>query len=520
MSKYFLSQLSNTVCRLGHNKGRKFRLLSVLQAHVSRYHVIIPSERNLLNLQTYKCTECIHDNNTVANLLTCRFCGHYKTITSVSASAKKFKETENKYAHTVLERNPIYSATLASKDYFLGTEAISDDGFQNIVTKDWSNESAESAFVIFKKMSLYASKKQHSISEEKFDGLVKVLVEKCSQLNDDELIGILACLRKWFPTEKATSRNYFELWNAVDRQCLLRMKKWDRNKLLFVADHWYLLHLGRLSEFMWHCTARLSRRPEKLTASQLVQCMFYINICRKFPTHISVYDFEYSLQNCLDKLTLDDLGILAMGFFKSEKPIRSQTLVTEIMRRIVNSVDTIHEITLAALLKVIRYSLQPTHSDMLFVLMDKLIAQIDRLSQLCCTHIALVGTNIHLYHEETMNRIVQRFVNEIRLARLKDLERLAFALSLFNFEHRLEPSIYKLIGEELCRRERTQEIQQYPRCLTCCLHYLSLQKIFLTEEISRVLDKSFIQDVYGIASIITAITILIVTVIIIINTGL
>lgn len=508
MSKYFLSQLSNTLYWVGHNKGRKFGLHSVLQARKSRYHVIIPWERNVLNFQAYKCIECTLDNNAVANLLTCKFSGLYRTITNLSTSAVEFRQNENEYAHTVLERNPVYSTTLASKDYDVETEVISDDDFQNIITKDWSNESAESAFVSFKKISLYCSKKQHSISEEVFDELVKGLVEKCSQLSDDELIVMLACLRKWSPAEKASSRNYVELWNAVDKQCSLRMEKWDRNKLLFVADHWYLLHLGRISEFMWHCTVRLSRRPEKLTAPQLVQCMFYINIRRKFPPHLSVYDFEYSLQNCLDQLTLDDLGILAMGFFKSEKPIRSQTLLTELMRHIIKSVDTIHEITLAALLKVIRLSLQPTHVDMLFVLMDKLMPHIDRVSQLCCTHIALVGTNIHLYHEGTMNKIVQRFLNEIRSARLKDLERLAFALSLYNYEHKMEPSIYKLIGEELCRSERTQEIQKFPKCLPCCLHYLSLQKVYLTEEISKVLDKSFICDVYGMASIIIAATIL------------
>jgi hypothetical protein len=134
---------------------------------------------------------------------------------------------------------------------------------------------------------------------------------------------------------------------------------------------------------------------------------------------------------------------------------------------------------------------------MLFVLMDKLMPNIDRLSQLCCTHIALVGTNVQLYHEGTMNKIVQRIVNEIESCWLKELERLAFALSMYNYEHKLEPSIYNLIAQELCRSERTEEIKLYPKCLPCCLHYLSMQEVFLKEEISKVLDINFIHDVYG-----------------------
>lgn len=493
MLKYFLFRLPNTLYRVHYIKTRKFGLLTRLHPHKG-YHVAMAWGRSYLNFQTYKYIPLA--NNFLANILTCQVYGQFKTVITNSSKIKK-DLTENAHAHAVLESNPVYRATLAPKGCSVETEEISDDEFQNMTRKDWNSESAESVFSGFKKMLVFSSKKQHLVDEETFDGVIKALTHKCSQLNDNDLIGILACLREWPPAEKPYSKHYVELWNVVDKQCLLRMEKWDRNKLLFVADHWYLLNLGKISEFMWHCTVRLSRRPEKLTSSQLVQCMFYINVRRKFPPHISVYDFEYSLQNCLDQLTLDELGILAMGFFKSEKPIRSQTLLTELMRRIINSVDTIHEITLAALLKVIRYSLEPTHAEILFILMDKLVPNINRVSRLCCTHIALLGTNIHLYHEGTMNEIVKRFVDEIESSRLKDLERLAFALSLYNYEHKMEPSIYKLIAKELCRSERAQEIQQHPKCLSCCLHYLSLQKIYLNEEISKVLDESFIRAVYG-----------------------
>jgi hypothetical protein len=74
---------------------------------------------------------------------------------------------------------------------------------------------------------------------------------------------------------------------------------------------------------------------------------------------------------------------------------------------------------------------------------------------------------------------------------------------MYNFEHKKEPSIYKLIAQELCRSERTEEINKYPKCLSCCLHYLSLQGIFLKEEISKVLDINFIHDVYGMLDYVT-----------------
>ncbi|XP_069675089.1 FAST kinase domain-containing protein 5, mitochondrial isoform X1 [Periplaneta americana] len=438
-----------------------------------------------------------HGKVFLARLSSCNALDYFRTSSTYSSFSTHSKVSENEFAYLVLKRNPAYANTLAPTISSSELENVSEDEFCDLVKKEWAIQSAENVLLGFKKLSFYSDKQRQSLSDEKYNALSEALVSKCSLLNDDDLISVLGCLRKWSIQNSAKAKNYVELWNAIDKQCYVRMEKWDRNKLLFVADHWHLLYLGRISDFMWHCTTRLSRKPEKLTPQQLVQCMFYINVRRKFPPHVSVYDFEYSLINCVDQLTLDELGIMAMGFFKSEKPIRSQNLLHELMRRIVNEVESIHEITLAALLKVIRYSLQPVNADMLFVVLDKLLPQIDRLSLLCCTHIALAGTNTQLYHEGNMNKIVQRYSKEIQSTRLKDLERIAFALSLYNYEDKGKPSIYDLIAEELGKNERNEEIKSYPRCFVCCLHYLSLQKIFLKEHISRVLDKDFIRETYG-----------------------
>ncbi|KAJ9588112.1 hypothetical protein L9F63_018521 [Diploptera punctata] len=410
--------------------------------------------------------------------------------------AKHFVENENKYAYSVLKEIDVYRGTLGYT-HLMDEYTLSDQEFNDLCCVDWCNESAESIYLGFKKLSFYSSKNPQTISDEKFNGIVKAIVEKCAQLKDEDLIDILACLRKWSPTVSVNSSNFVNLWKAVDDQCVSRISEWDRNKVLYVADYWYLLNLSSFSEYMWRTIIRLTRRAHNLTPAQLVQCMFYVNARRKFPDIVTMYDIEYSLEKCHDQLSIEEIAIIAMGFFKSKKAISNQNLVIGLMREVMNNIDSIHEIALTALLKVIRYSLVPTSGDSLLPFLDKLTNQVDRLSLMACTHVALIGTNIHVFHKDTIDKIVNRFYNEIKSCRLKDLERVSFALSLYNYKHDKVPSIYDLLAEEICNSDRLEEIEKHPKCLPCCLNYLSQNGIYLEQEISKVFTKEFLVNAYG-----------------------
>lgn len=51
--------------------------------------------------------------------------------------------------------------------------------------------------------------------------------------------------------------------------------------------------------------------------------------------------------------------------------------------------------------------------------MDLLVDKVDNVQMICCTHMALLGTNLLIKHEELLKRISQRVVNEISRARIK-----------------------------------------------------------------------------------------------------
>lgn len=51
--------------------------------------------------------------------------------------------------------------------------------------------------------------------------------------------------------------------------------------------------------------------------------------------------------------------------------------------------------------------------------MDLLVAKVDKVNLMCCTHMALLSTNVLIRHEELLKKISQRMVNNISQLRAK-----------------------------------------------------------------------------------------------------
>lgn len=133
-------------------------------------------------------------------------------------------------------------------------------------------------------------------------------------------------------------------------------------------------------------------------------------------------------------------------------------------------------------------------------MLDALIPEIDRLSILCCIHIAILGTTIQVIHNDSLKVISQKVVERIANideVRLKDIERILLALTMGNYDPKTNPDIFNAINEELHKDDRLPEINQYPRSFVCALHLLTINNIYPKELINRVLDTDFIVDVYG-----------------------
>lgn len=83
--------------------------------------------------------------------------------------------------------------------------------------------------------------------------------------------------------------------------------------------------------------------------------MFYANTSRKFLPTLPMYDIEQEICSYYNDLSIRELGIVSLGFFKTQTPIRNQELVKSLYHSVNNKITEINSVELAAFLKVSFY---------------------------------------------------------------------------------------------------------------------------------------------------------------------
>ncbi|XP_063231081.1 FAST kinase domain-containing protein 5, mitochondrial [Bacillus rossius redtenbacheri] len=408
---------------------------------------------------------------------------------------KFFAEKENDYAHFVMESNASYSQTLY-KRRLLEHNSLCDGDYIKYIRSDWSNSSPSELLSAFTDITHYCAARSKPITDPELTNLSKAVAEKCVDFSDEELLKCLECLTHWPETESLKSVNFVDVWSALDKACLSRIKVWNAKTLLYVADIWYSLHLSRISKYVGECIWRLGRKVRHLSPQELVQCMFYMNSSRKFKVPSSMYEFEFYIEQSIEKLSVDELSIIAMGFFKSKTQIRSSRLLSCMMQKTGEKINTVNEVSLCSLMKLFRYRLPLLLINDVKELLDKTVPNISRLSLLCCVQIALVGSPVQLFHRQIITAVVQRFLDELPTSRLKDIERMIFVLTLFNYVPECAPDFFEQVTAEIQNSTRESEIHQYPRNLAYCLNYLSFKGIYLTDLLHKVMSQQFIEETY------------------------
>lgn len=404
---------------------------------------------------------------------------------------KMYMEHENSYAFGVME-NKGYTMSLTSEQYY---ESLPKEQADNLLREDWSKKSPQELFDIFPKFGMYCVENDLSIANKIFDSYIDNLTDNIKFASDKELETLFQSFERWPPTESVKTRNYIEVWAALDDECLNRLAKWEYDTCLSFAALFYKLNIVRISDFMNKLLLKLASKAKHLTPAQTVQTLFYVGIQRRAP--IDMHNLEVQIHEKFAEFTLDDLAIIALGFFKSRTPLRDPELVCKIIKKIVENATDVHEVSLAALLKVIRYSLKIDYYGDLNKLLDTLKPEVSRLSVMCQVHIALVGTTTLTLHEQCLNNIAESVGNRIKEARLKDLERLALTFGIFNYRPSGTECFLQKIIKELRDPERASEIVKFGRAFACCVSYLGHLQIYPEDLIAKCLDPTFLELAYG-----------------------
>ncbi|XP_033171937.1 FAST kinase domain-containing protein 5, mitochondrial [Drosophila mauritiana] len=414
--------------------------------------------------------------------------GRQVCTTSVS-QARIFADRENQFAHGILMDSLKPYAILRPRDS-AWQELPASEGFM----RPQPDASAAELYADFLGLVRHCNRMKLQISDSLYEAFTRCFCEQLHRLTDEQLLGSLSALAELPVPESPKAKNYMEIWNTLDIECCRRIERWSSEQLLLVSDAWYRLGLVRIGEYVWLALKKLGRKLRKLPPEQLVHSMFLCNLLRR-PV-FEMFDFELNLARCVDQMTLPELGVMAMGFFKTQTPIRNPELLTQLYQRLDSELDTVEDIVLVALLKVLRYSSKLPQVEPLKQMLSALESQVDRVSLLTCLHMALLGCELQTCNDALVERILLRFERELETARLKDMERICLVMALFNIT--TKSGVERRLAERLpdLLRQRMEEILRHPRCFSNCLQFLTMRGVYDLELLGVALEPRFLKHAY------------------------
>lgn len=326
----------STLLRLGCDNGNHTRqVLGMLAKH----------KRSTSSATLIDSTEV---QEFAASTATATANGTATATATVTVGPKKIRENtyahnlflnSSKYANTVMRPNTTYA-------YVTNEEAL------KILEQDWSSMTSAEIVSAVKRLSYnirYSDTKLDPLEYAKAFNTLNI-----KELTDDHLIIVMQHL---VPFSNRTSWNFYEnLRKRIDRECMIRFSRLPIEKTLYLCDILYQMTPKNSNDFssqyIWYSIKQLGNKPQKLSPQHLVQILFFLNIYRKPP--INMYEFEYRLEQCINDLSINELAIATLGFFKTSTKLRNPALVNYIIERTTAEIDIVDTVSIAGIIKLVR----------------------------------------------------------------------------------------------------------------------------------------------------------------------
>lgn len=422
---------------------------------------------------------------------------HIRTFKVTSTCFKKiFRETENETAYQVLKDLNI-NTIIKENDIDRLLVKFDINVASNFLDKNWHTVSIDDLMQGLFDVVSYCRKTEVQISDTKFDSIVDAITERRYEFTDNQLMDLLKSLMILPETPTKHTRNFWDIWLAIEEVNVDRMSDVNYPKRFLIADHYYRLNLGRTTHYTYRTLVHFGRHARTLPKDQLLHMIFLLNIMRK-PLE-NMVDVEKNWIKLVDDMSIQENALMCMGFFKTQTRIKDPELVAKLYEKLRENLNTIESIPLVNCLKALRYSSRLNEQYIIMDLLDAIIPEIPRFSLLACIHIILLGSDIQQCHETSLTIVVKRFISELKSARIKDIERVCFVMGLYDFRtsEGIEKKLCEMVCDEL--QERVDEIAKYPKCLSMTLSYLALiGNGYVTKDLLNIcLNPDFLRLAYG-----------------------
>ncbi|XP_011880292.1 PREDICTED: FAST kinase domain-containing protein 5 isoform X2 [Vollenhovia emeryi] len=403
----------------------------------------------------------------------------------------KGKIAENTYAHNLF-LNSLKYANIVMRPKTTHAYVLNDEALE-ILNRDWSSMTSAETTSAVKRLSYNLCNNNSRFEPLKYTKTFNGL--NVQELTDDDLMTTMQHLAP-FSSHLGAYDFYTDLCSQIDRECMTRFLRLPTEKMLYLCDVIYQMLPRKsinqyYSHYIWYSIRHLGNKPQKLSPQQLVQILFFLNLHRKPP--INMYEFEFRLEQCFEDLSINEVAVASLGFFKTRTKIRSNVFLSRIIRRTINEIDLLDSVSIAALIKIIRFSTTLAEINECVELIKVITPYVPNYTLMTVTHIAQACGRLSIYDKELMDVIIEKFNRELKFARIKDIERFLYTFSIFNIDS--SHNIYQNVIEELRNTwytTRAGEIAKFPYVVSRIIGYLATQNVYPIDLIERIMAPEYL----------------------------
>lgn len=415
-------------------------------------------------------------------------------------SSTPFPEIENERFHQILRKNVAYRPLMMHNDD-VGTEV------QNVLKKQnvsphldvfLSNFDYYSRFEIisrFNKLTSLSPENQNELFiNKKFVQACEHLINRISDWNNKEFFCLMQVMTKFNFRSCITPilrPLRFMIGKAFDDECIKRAPQISTEQLFQSCDFFFYLRYSKYSKF---CRSFFKLIQDKaLSKSELILALFYANLLRQAPK-----DFIDKTLNLVpsiaDSLTLEEMAIISLGFFKTKFQIRNIAFLSALVNKLHCEINLIDPITVSALFKGLQISTTKTVDKTIPNLFSSLGHVLDSVAKellhfplTTFMHVFLYFHFIHFVNNEFIDKVKERLAKEdISRWRIKDIAKISYSVANLGPLISPVPEFWDKVLEDLESPTRQVEIQRYPNCLLSTLIGMSFIGLYPEKLINKI----------------------------------
>ncbi|NXF27113.1 FAKD5 protein, partial [Rhodinocichla rosea] len=338
----------------------------------------------------------------------------------------------------------------------------------------------------FLKLSRLPAERRAALgSDARFSALCHRAVTAIRLFSTPDLIHILkACVPLAVPASHP-------LLNACEAEFCRRAWDMGLEQLLLVADCWRCLDRS-VPSYLGILFSYANLHWKDLTLPQFVQLLYIVGEGRRSPADLA-QKVESTILKHLDAFTLEELGAICLGLFKSLSGI-SEHVMRRIADRVSLQMEDMSTYALVNVLKMLRYT-RMDHLPLMRELGRVIPARIPATNVQGIMHITLTYSSLHFFDEDVLAAVATSLPSKVSYCRSKDAAKFLWSFGCLDYEPPNEEEFYSCLIKQL--HAKLHEFSKFPEHLLTALLGLAFVKRFPEELIDFALREEFVQKTRG-----------------------